>query len=377
MLAAYFDGALGGSEHAAVERHASTCARCSAHLAALVQLADRLDGPAAFARPWWRRHAWLVPAAALGLTVAVWTSLPREQMKELTRRAPTSTITTAPAGGTVARETAAEPLPSTSPALEVAQKLPAPPPATTRSEDRSGASSPAAARDRQRAGAGDKDASNERQARRATAAPQSERDMLDQAMRADAPRRMNEVVLPDASAPAAPAAEEAKKEQAGDATAPAPTIQSAAPADAPAPTAKARANIAGLAGDARLEARAKALSRPFLVTAPDGHTSWRVTAGRIERSTDGGGTWTIERGPALVAPVIGAAPSDSACWLVDAHGLIVRRDSKGEWRPVRSPFNGAPIKGIEARSATDATLSTADARRYRTTDGGVTWQALP
>ena len=66
MLAAYFDGALAGSEHAAVERHASTCARCSAHLAALVQLADRLDGPTAFARPWWRRHPWLVPAAALG-----------------------------------------------------------------------------------------------------------------------------------------------------------------------------------------------------------------------------------------------------------------------------------------------------------------------
>jgi hypothetical protein len=111
--------------------------------------------------------------------------------------------------------------------------------------------------------------------------------------------------------------------------------------------------------------------------APDGHTSWRVTAGRIERSTDGGGTWTIERGPAIVAPVIGAAPSDSACWLVDAHGLIVRRDSNGEWRRVTSPSTGASINGIDASSATDATLSTAEARRYRTTDGGLTWQALP
>ena len=197
--------------------------------------------------------------------------------------------------------------------------------------------------------------------------------MLDMT-RADAPRRMNELVLPDPSPPAPPAAEELKKEQASGARASEPTMQSAASADTAAPSAKARANVAGLTGDTRFEARAKTLSRPSMVTAPDGRTSWRVTDGQIERSTDGGRTWTIEKGPSLAGPIIGAAPSGSACWLVDAHGRIVRREANGEWQSVTSPSAGSPIKGMDARSATDATLSTVDGRRYETTDGGVTWQ---
>ena len=84
-LAAYVEGALGRAERSRVEHHASECARCAAHLAALVQLADCLDASVEAPLAWWRRWPWLAPAAALAVTLGVWTSLPRERVPHLTR----------------------------------------------------------------------------------------------------------------------------------------------------------------------------------------------------------------------------------------------------------------------------------------------------
>ena len=83
-LAAYLEGALTRDEHGAVERHASICPRCAAHLAALVQLDDQLSAGAPPTAAWWRRP-WLVPLAAAVLALVVWTSLPREKVAELSR----------------------------------------------------------------------------------------------------------------------------------------------------------------------------------------------------------------------------------------------------------------------------------------------------
>jgi hypothetical protein len=403
-LAAYLENGLTRAEHAQVEGHASRCARCSAHLAALVHLADRLDDRPASAPAWWRRHPWLVPAAALALTVVVWTSLPRERVAEFARPAPTSIAPPVPAGAPETNDSSAPPVrtPKTR-ALDVAQKMPAPAPSGAPQNTDASASKPKPLR--QQEALADKDARFELQSKTAprgaaaAAGPnqpvsESERDKVDRLARADAaPPAANEVVIPSrelaetapearqqatAAAPSAPA--ELKKEQAKDANASRRAGQLAAAPAPPAPpapvTSSADAGVSALSSGARLEGRLKAATRPLVIAAPDGRTSWRVRAGRIERSTDGGGTWTIERGPALSSPVAGAAPAADTCWLVDARGLILRRDPAGRWQAVASPPADAAVVGIEARSAAEATLSTAGGQRYATTDGGLTWQAV-
>ncbi len=374
-LAAYFEGSLGRAEHGRVEHHASTCARCAAHLAALVQLSDRLDSPPEPRVAWSHRWRWLAPAAACVVTAAVWIALPRERVADLTRPA-------VPSSPSVPASAAAQPSPvpfaaqrqqetATAPAaprLDVpSAKLPrAAVPSSDAAAERKGDV-------RERA----EDKPTAQMARRAPA--EADGGMNDRLQRADASpgARENAAV---AEAPAVPptAKDAFKKEQ--PVTAPAPAPATPPPAAQPAPEAQS-AGVAALAsraeGSLDTEVRLKAARGPLVVSTPQQERTWRTEAGRVERSDDKGQSWVREEAPLLRAPIAGSAPSLDACWIVDAHAGILRRDADASWHSVTAPAATTAIIGVDARSGQAATVWTSSGQRFATSDGGAHWQLLP
>ena len=171
-------------------------------------------------------------------------------------------------------------------------------------------------------------------------------------------------------------------------------VTAAAPAENPAPEGSAEQStiVAAQSNQARLStlAPSASLMRPQNKVASVGavvaakHNSqivWRFgSAGRIERSTDGGGTWTPQSSPIQTDLLAGSAPSETVCWLVGPNGAILLSTDGATWVQVPSPKqaeqNSQPPDwtSVEARNARSAVIRAADGRRYSTSDGGKTWQ---
>ena len=100
---------------------------------------------------------------------------------------------------------------------------------------------------------------------------------------------------------------------------------------------------------------------------------WRVLAsGTVERSTDGGATWSAVPIDPPAHITGGAAPTPAICWLIGRGGVVL---VSANFQPfVRvTPPTAADLASIRVTSARDATVTTTDGRSFRTTDGGVTW----
>ena len=128
----------------------------------------------------------------------------------------------------------------------------------------------------------------------------------------------------------------------------------------------------GYAGARRLGFRANAGN--FDVVAPDASARWRVVDGRtVQRSFDAGATWanqyTAEDGVMLTA---GAAPTSTVCWLVGRGGAIVLTTDGRDWRRVKFP-EPVDLTAVTSTDARTATVTTANGRRFLTTDGGRNW----
>ena len=100
---------------------------------------------------------------------------------------------------------------------------------------------------------------------------------------------------------------------------------------------------------------------------------WRVLAGLVEKTIDGGATWSrIVLDPAL-SITSGASPSNVVCWLIGKRGTVLRSTDGGVTFTKVTPPATVDLVGINASDARNATVSTSDGRRLTTTDGGVTW----
>jgi hypothetical protein len=400
-LAAYLERRLGRDEHASVELHASRCSRCAAHLAALVQLEDQLAAGASPSAPWWRRRPWLVPAAAAIVAGVVWTSLPRERVAELTQpavtdaprarteqdgrrgaepataerlRPPAATsapATPLPAPATPLRAPSATPAPSEA----ARQKVMAPPPrsgsplAKNTLDDRFAAS--AAGRPQDRATDPEPKAGEDSSSR-----ADAERRMLQESTQAMGSRPGAPAAaapLPSAPVTAAPqpSAGRSSGALANEVSPPAPSEAS----DSVARRDEIRADAAAAAVPQQKSALQPRLAlaggSPVIASAADPKVAWRVTGGRVERTTDGGARWVVERAPILMPPVSGSSPSREACWLIGDGNVIARRLADGSWRRVF--VTDLVAAAVEAQSAVEATLTSTDGRRFATTDGGMTW----
>jgi len=282
-LAAWADGGLSVKAAAAVERHASSCARCTAVLAAMERSA-----PAASSTHAWtpaRVFRWLAPLAAAATAVAIWIAVPDRRVApvepspspDLTIREPG---TPNPELGTRNREPGTPNLePGTQNLEPGTQNLepgtPNAEPGTRNLEPQSRVQPAPSARVEKPAA--EEQMSMRDELRRENATAQTLGAAADSAAKATSP---------EAAPPAAPAA-------------PPPA---AAPTDALAET---------FGATARRSTLSKATTESVSPSNPQ--IRWRIVASAaIERSSDGGKTWTKTNAPASSLITIRAVDGDRA-----------------------------------------------------------------
>jgi hypothetical protein len=350
-LAAWSDDTLSAREREAAESHAAGCARCQALLAAMARTT-----PPAPRRAWWRSPAvgWLIPLTAAAVTVGVWINIPTPRLGPSAASAPHAVDSTSPIAGPANRssgQTSAQ-RPSVTSALpsvsddraaesKTAARATAPPPP------------PAAVAPQREAGADE---------RHAAAAADASR----YAYRRATPPEVAPMAKPVPAPPAPPQSAAAQAAPGSNAA--------AAPIEAPKPSLSSSGVSDRAASRLRAETLAKASLIPSEIVSPNVKVRWRIlTAGRVDRSIDGGMTWQTQSTGVPATLTAGTAPSPTICWLVGPAGIIVLSTDGRTWQ--RVPFPEAiDLTSIRASDEVNATVTTADGRTFVTTDGGKTWR---
>lgn len=346
--AAWADDTLSHKERAAAEAHAADCARCQALIAALAKTA-----PPVAARSWWPMPAmtWLVPLTAAAAALLVYVNVSYRARSVANDRVASAAIATAATAQASAAPSAAadatrERMPDKKPVDQLAAAKAA-----------SGASTSAGAR------ATDEPLRRERPAERRDAEPRALGDS-----KAAAPAQSNAVAAAEAprASPAAP---------------PPPPAPSAALAMPPPPTPERPAAATPSADAAQaFAARAPAPMRMMLkaqepppIISSDPKIRWRiVTGGGVERSTDGGSTWQTQATGVAVTLTAGVSTSPTICWLVGPGGIVLLSTDGRSWQRAAFP-EALDLTSIRASDDKTATVTAADGRAFRTTDGGRTW----
>ena len=362
-VAAWAENSLTSAERAAAEHHAADCARCQALLAAMARTGP-VESP--------QRSRWVPALVRWGLpltaaaAVALWVAVDRGIVE--------------PGSSERAQEpSATAALPPASPRVQAPQ-------AETRgtTEPRAAESSrereAGTARNAQ-VGAPDLMARKEVPTpareplddRRAPAPPTAGAPLRDAAAESASPVAAPAAAPVDAQLPSVPPLpperpQEVAKQLPPSSQSPAQEIPRGALAETVTTTTAERAS----AGARGIVARRQAPVAWIDVTSPDPLIRWRFSPqGQVERSIDGGVTWTREsfgRAPALST---GVAPSPSVCWLAGRDGVVLRFTSATGWQRVPLPVP-ADIVTIEATDAMHATV-TFPGGRATTDNGGKTW----
>ena len=348
VLALMVERSLEPVERRSWDAHVSTCARCQAHLAALVRTAGEPDHAAgnAVGR---KTLAWvfdwrvLVPLATTAAVVlSVWSADPNVVTKQTAQRAADRTI-----------EALAEEPAATAPEVE-----------GTLSEELQ-----------------DADAFQLDNRARPTELREQARDepAIAETAEVDTQKRNDAAVdrlngQLDAAAerrPVPPAELETERAElrATSATAAAP------PQPAQEQVAKVARSLALRSSDA-LRERA-VVAAETVIRSPDGQGVWRLTQdGHIDRAADAGVAWVRQHSEAPGVLRAGSAPSNSVCWVVGAAGTILRTtDSGASWVPIAAPQQ-SDLVNVSADDAETATVQSQDGSRFRTETGGATWSAL-
>ena len=355
LVAAHMDGGLSGGEAERFERHLAACASCRQMLAEMARSAEALPGaeasPAAERARMWRWR-WVVPAAATVAAAALWIVLrpatlpPRSVPIETEQVARVDEArmdevrggemkAAAPAGAPRGQRARGAERGSVAPAeSRRAEKAAAPAPAPAAGQPAPPAQAPHAA-----APAKEMLAENVAKAEAQREAPK------------DAARAQTKPVEPSA-------------EQAGVAGAVAADRMAAAASPVSAETTKQLARVA----------RASAENAPVVIRTPDPLTLWRLgPAGSIQRSTDGGHTWTPQASGITLTLLAGSAPTPLVCWAVGQRGAILRTIDGRTWEGVAAPTS-LDLVSVIARDGASATITASDGQAWVTTDGARTWQ---
>jgi hypothetical protein len=111
---------------------------------------------------------------------------------------------------------------------------------------------------------------------------------------------------------------------------------------------------------------------------PNTKVLWRsADGGFAERSPDGGATWEGQPLPGLNGEIAaGSSPTPKICWLVGSGGTIFMTKDASNWKKIAPPVS-ADFTAVTANDASSATITAANGRKFRTTDGGKHWKTLP
>jgi photosystem II stability/assembly factor-like uncharacterized protein len=115
---------------------------------------------------------------------------------------------------------------------------------------------------------------------------------------------------------------------------------------------------------------------PIQIISPNRLVRWRATGGFVERSTDGGTTWTATSAQLPVDLTAGVSPAPSVVWLVGSAGTVLLSTDGMQFRVVPFPER-IDLTAVRATDARTATVTTSDRRTFATADGGVIWLAKP
>jgi hypothetical protein len=426
FLAAYFEHSLDAAETAFYDRHFSGCTRCRAQLAAMV----RADVPKPQSRSAWLLD-WrlLTAAAAVMLLVTVWLVRKSERANLASQPANAPLVAAAneepkngsPASPAADRITAApQAVPETAKKVEPALTAPAPRP-LTRDQER---------KDEEKAARQFAD-SNSLEIQAAPNRVQSAAPSNGETIEQD--RRLKQQDSPTGHSMAVGAL--SQRAQAGHAGAqqqripaasqmvmvepsPAPTQSASsipksipvtgrnvAPASPPAPaSAPASGGAQGIGSATETvtvtsseTSNDKKDSQPLtsaysasdqgamlqvlaessvvkVIDTPIPSIKWRITAaGFVERSEDGGATWKGQEPDPEAHLVAGSAPTDKVCWLVGSEGIVFVTKDATNWKKIPPPVS-ADLTAVSAKSASAATITTADGRRFSTHNEGKKWK---
>ena len=327
ILAAYWDRSLASDERTHWDAHFAACARCQAQLAALART-EGVEATTVHTAPWsfgWPLDLrWLAPAASLAVVVfAVWVirpdSVPDQQS-----------------------------LPDPAPRSEAADLA---------AENRPTTESPEASAQIETS-----------QERLQPEIPPSNRDSV-------ARRERTETELDDTTFEALEQ-RELRASPSQLAAAPTTRVDPLRPVDAPLEEQPTRRALTGVSRAARVTDTQQVdadVASALVVTSPDPSVRWRVApTGAIERSTDGGSTWTEQRAAGDGGWSAGSAPSPSTCWIVGTSGAVVLTTDGERWQRTAVPTE-EDLVAVEASNSLTATVTTVSGRRYDTADGGNTW----
>jgi Photosynthesis system II assembly factor YCF48 len=399
VLAAWMDGSLSGSALADAEKHAAGCARCQALLVSMAKTTPQTHG-----LPWWRTVTarWLVPVAAIATALVVWVAVEQGPREAAAPQAQSPAVSPEASQAAVPVEPQVPP--------QNAQQM-----ADARSRG------PAEEMKKQRAAGAAGSVS--------TSAPLTERENASRPQRLDALNKTADAISqqpqadrakdaaarplpspagpPSVSTPPPTAGQPAPSPPPPPAPAPATPVAAARPESQPAaPVVDQQSRtppaLTGLnesvavnsesaskqvtAGQRGAGARAAFAATDIRSPQPD--YRWRIVPpSGIQRSTDGGATWTtvdpvpprsaearlaLDSLVSSMALTTGSSPSRDVCWIVGRAGIVLLTTDGATWqrRPIPEAADLTAVRAVDAKSAT---VTTVDGRQFVTTDGGVTW----
>jgi hypothetical protein len=344
VVAAWLDGSLDRAARAEAEAHAADCDRCQAVLATMV----RIEPEPAHRKAWFTVPLrWALPLATAAAALSIWVAVNRNarvpEAPQVTTATPASPKAPEPADRALDSVAPVQPAPATPQGLRQDQQA-----ANTRG-------APRAARTR-----GDQ---TRKEAAKATVPlpAVAETVSVDQLARE---RATVQSELPKvaaaapASAPPPPPPSQAQTQ--------AQTQTRIAPASPPVETQAVRREL----GQARAGSIAFGV-REF--ASPDLAARWRLGAnGTIHRSIDAGKTWVAQTSGVTTELLSASAPAANICWIVGRSGVVLLTTDGATWRRVAFP-ELVDLRSVTATDARTASVTTADGRVFRTTDGGITW----
>ncbi len=158
------------------------------------------------------------------------------------------------------------------------------------------------------------------------------------------------------------------------------------PAPAPPPSAATKSQGFGLGGRniksstaAKSAEKAKPAEEGYtetVISTPDSDVFYRTAKGGfVEISEDGGVTWQGQLLNPSAEFTAGFAPEPRICWLVGRSGIVFLTEDGKNWRKLPSPTSDDLVV-VVAKSASNATVTATDDRKWSTDDAGKNWHPV-